>query len=73
MSKTELLTTLMLTSPELLTVTNSRQSSSNGATELSLTVLLQVMDGELEGVDEIFNTHKTKLEEAKTKSADESP
>ena len=38
------------------------------ATELSLTVLLQAMDGELEGFDDIFSTYKTKLEEAKKKA-----
>jgi Ca2+-binding EF-hand superfamily protein len=35
------------------------------ATELSLTLLLTNLDGELEGIDDIFNTYKEKLEESK--------
>jgi Ca2+-binding EF-hand superfamily protein len=35
------------------------------ATELSLTLLLENMDGELQGLDDIFATYRTKLDEAR--------
>merc|ERR1712062_126534 len=38
------------------------------STELSLTMLLTNLDGQIEGLDDIFNTYKTKLEEAKRKA-----
>merc|ERR1712062_407 len=41
------------------------------AAELSLTMLLTNLDGKIDGLDDIFNTYKTKLEEAKKRAQED--